>query len=90
MSNKLSTRKPTNPKSAASKAIKLLWKKSGKHEPLKRFAKLESTPAVMEVKNTWLFNKKANPSKPPQGIGSTRRKKNSTGGKSPKPVAKTA
>jgi len=71
----MATRKPAVPKSSASKALKSIWKKSGKHSSLKSFVTTSVMPAVMEIKDNWIFNKKANFSNPPLGIGRTRRKK---------------
>jgi hypothetical protein len=71
----MATRKPADPKPSASKALKSIWKKSGKHSSLKSFVSTSTMPAVMEVRDNWTFNKKANFSNPPKGIGRTRRKK---------------
>ena len=62
-------------KAKPSKAnkIKSLWKKSGKQISLKAFAK--SSDELKDISADWFFNKIANFSKAPLGLGRTRKRK---------------
>lgn len=78
------SRTPATPKPSKAKLLKKLWKtetkKIGHSISLKAFAKTNE-----EVKDSigsvWLHNKRANFSKPPLGLGSTRKKKGQGGKK---------
>jgi hypothetical protein len=66
-------RKPATTKPSVSSKIKKLHKLSGKVLSLKQFAKTSSNKEVREFADSWFFNKKANFSNPPQGLGNTGR-----------------
>lgn len=75
----MKVREQQKPKKSASKYIKRAWARDGKPDTLKVYArKLTDPDDVIQVKN-WFHNKKANFSKPPLGLGSTRKKKNKQG-----------
>jgi hypothetical protein len=68
--------------------VKSAWKKSGSHLSLKAFLRaahaadpLGALPSLSAAAANWFINKRANPSNPPQGIGSTRKRKSKEGGK---------
>ena len=73
----MSTREPAKTKPAASLALKRLYKKAGKPEGgLRNFARTSESETAKELAANWFHNKTANFSKPPKGIGNTRKKKN--------------
>ena len=85
-------RTPAKPKKSTRKSVVHAWRKSRREAgtdflSLKTFARIKASKGVDEAGDlsercsTWLFNKSANFSKPPQGIGSTRKKKTVQGGK---------
>lgn len=57
--------------------VKGAWKKSGRLVSLRTFARQMKTPESVN----WLFNKQAKTAKPRLGLGCTRKRKGSTGGK---------
>jgi hypothetical protein len=61
-------KKPAANLPSTARAVKNIWRKSGTSLSLKRWAR-ENTAQTAE----WLHNKKANTSKPAQGIGRTNR-----------------
>lgn len=73
------TRTPAKPKPSKVKQIKKAWKVSGKRTSLKEFARTDEE--VREIAKDWFHNKTANFSKPPIGLGRTRKRKNQSGGK---------
>jgi hypothetical protein len=79
---------PATPRPTASIKLKHLHKKFGQGQSLKDYVRNSlETDEDKQLGDNWFFNKKANFSKPPKGIGSTRRKKGK-GGKSGKPEEK--
>lgn len=68
----MKTRQPENNRKSTAGYVKLAWKKSGKQVSLKAFARqlLKEDKKVED----WFFNKTANTSNPPKGIGNTRKK----------------
>ena len=73
----MAARVPAKPKPAASLALKRLRKKShDKKGSFREFVRTSEDERVKELAENWLHNKTANFSKPPQGIGNTRKKKN--------------
>jgi hypothetical protein len=86
---KPNTRHQLNKVASHSKALKTLhrrYRKNGGDLGLKQFVKTSDNDDVQLLGVDWLHNKKANFSKPPMGLGSTRKR----GGKQAKPVkAKT-
>jgi hypothetical protein len=55
--------------------LKRLHRKYGQGKPLKQYVQTLESDVDKQAVDNWLFNKKANFSKPPLGIGSTRKKK---------------
>lgn len=58
-----------------SKALKTLWRKSGRHESLKQFIVNSDSSDIKSLGSDWIHNKTSNFSKPPRGIGNTSKKK---------------
>ena len=58
-----------------SKALKTLWRKAGRPGSLKQFVSTSEDSQVKDLGPDWLYNKKANFSKPPLGLGNTKKKK---------------
>jgi hypothetical protein len=59
--------------------LKRLHRKYGQGKPLKQYIQTLESDVDKQAIDNWLFNKKANFSKPPLGIGSTRNKKGRQG-----------
>lgn len=76
-------RTPAKHKPSTASQVKSAWKKLGSSSSLKIFARAQ-TGSAGELSAAWFFNKKANTSKPPLGIGKTRRKKSKNGAAAPK------
>jgi hypothetical protein len=77
---KTSNRVPATPRKSFAKTIKNSWEKlTSKKIPLRVWAKsyvdIPGAIPLQKMIGDWLFNKSANFSKPPLGIGSTRNKK---------------
>ena len=73
----MAERTPAKHKPAASLKLKRLRKKSpDKKGSFKEFVKTSEDDRVKAISADWLHNKTANFSKPPKGIGNTRKKKN--------------
>ncbi len=74
-------RKPATPKPSTQSALKTLHRRALKIHagmPLKAFVRECAVSPDQELKqkaNDWFHNKRANFSKPPLGLGSTRKKK---------------
>ena len=69
-------RTPEKPVDSVAKKIKSIWKKAGKSGSLKAFVKASEDKDMVQIRDFWFHNKTANFSKPPLGLGSTRKKKN--------------
>lgn len=66
-------------KPAASRTLKRAHhraKKAGDTSSLKEFVKNSDNEKVVQARDNWFFNKKANTKKAPLGLGNTRKKKN--------------
>ena len=74
MSN-VKPRVPAIPRPSASKKVKNLHKKFGKGQTLMEFVRTFENKEYKQLFEDWMFNKRANFSKPPLGIGNTKRKK---------------
>ena len=77
-------RVPATPRPGASIKLKRLHRKYGQGQSLKEYVQTLESDEDKQAVDNWLFNKKANFSKPPLGIGSTRRKKGKGGKNQPK------
>lgn len=76
-------REAASPKASTATAIKSQHRKhlkTGATESLKKFARSLTGDDKVAVES-WFFNKRANFANPPQGLGSTRKKKGATGKK---------
>ena len=72
----MNTRTPATPKPAASLKLKRLYKRAGKPSGgLRNFVRTSDKEAVKSLAADWFHNKTANFSKPPLGLGSTKKKK---------------
>lgn len=76
---------PRDSKGCRINVLKSLYRKSDKTLSFKQFVReiesVDETPELAAAAERWLFNKRANPSKPPLGIGRTNgKKKVNTGG----------
>jgi hypothetical protein len=58
-------------------SVKSAWKKSKKGASLKAYARAQAAQGDVDAKR-WLHNKRVNPSNPPKGIGSTKKRKGSS------------
>lgn len=72
-------REPAKHLPSASNRIKSIWKKSRSRNEvsLREFVRNSKDEEVQDLALNWFHNKTANTSKPPQGIGSTKKRKNS-------------
>ena len=66
-------REPAQTKPSTAKHLKNQHRKHGKGQSLKSFAR--GYAPVQDLSENWLFNKKANFSIPPLGIGNTGKKR---------------
>lgn len=73
----MAERTPAKHKPSVSKLIKRMRAKSSdKMNSLRQFARNSDNEKVKSIAGDWFHNKTANFSKPPLGIGRTRKKKN--------------
>jgi hypothetical protein len=70
-------RTPAVPRPSCAGSIKQAYKNSAKNVPLRQFARelAKGDGSLSEKARNWFFNKNANFSKPPLGIGRTRKKR---------------
>ena len=68
-------RTPATPQPAASKQLKRAHARSGKSKTLRAFVRNSKDETIMSLGESWFHNKRANFSKAPLGVGSTRKKK---------------
>jgi hypothetical protein len=69
---------PAKLQPSVASTVKAAWKKSNSHLSLKAWARSGSS-GLGEASATWFANKRLNTSKPPLGLGKTRRKKSKNG-----------
>ena len=76
-------RTPGNVVASRSREVKRAWKQAGKPTSLKVWAHETAMGSddAAEMSRNWFHNKRVNTSKPPKGIGSTRKKKGQQGKK---------
>lgn len=83
MPSQNANKKPASVQPSVSRSVKSAWKKSIRELPLKQWARDLRNTLTQDNEHghgdlaglilTWLHNKKANTSKPTQGIGRTNR-----------------
>jgi hypothetical protein len=70
----ISNRVPATPRQSVSKKMKKLHRESKSTLSLKKFARASTET---DVRDNWFFNKTANFSNPPKGIGNTGKRQKS-------------
>ena len=78
-------RTPAKPRESQRRSLITKWHKAGKRGSLKAFVRGLTDDVGRLQAEDWFFNKRANFSKPPQGIGRTRTRVKSGGNKGQQP-----